>query len=151
MRVSEVMSSKVQTVSANTPASEAWDLMRREGIHHLVVTVPDAKVTGIFSDRDAGGRSGARVRAQCSVGDLMTTLVVSVKPTDTIRRTANLMRGRTIGCVPVVDGRRLVGIVTVSDLLELLGRGGDRPAQPSRRGLHHRVAHRKRKGGFGLW
>jgi CBS domain-containing protein len=49
--------------------------------------------------------------------------------------------------VPVVDRGRLVGILTVSDLLELLGRGGDRPARPERHGLHHRVPHRKQKGG----
>jgi CBS domain-containing protein len=51
----------------------------------------------------------------------------------------------------VIDGKRLVGIVTVSDLLELLGRGIDRPAKPARRGLHHRAPHRKGKGDFGIW
>ena len=66
-------------------------------------------------------------------------------------RAANLMRGRTIGCVPVVEGRRLVGIVTASDLLQLLGRGIDRRAPASRPPLHHRVPHRKGAGGFGLW
>jgi CBS domain-containing protein len=42
------------------------------------------------------------------------------------------MRGRTIGCVPVVEGTRLVGIVTVSDLMRLLERAIKRPAKPSR-------------------
>jgi CBS domain-containing protein len=77
--------------------------------------------------------------------------LVTVDPLATVRKTANLMRGRTIRCVPVVEGKRLVGIVTVSDLLELLRRGVARPARPPRHGLHHRVAHRKRKGAFGVW
>jgi CBS domain-containing protein len=80
----------------------------------------------------------------------MSTAVATVGPDETIRRVANLMRGRTIGCVPVLDKKeRLVGIVTVSDLLELLGRGIDRPLQPARRGLHHRTPHRKMRGASG--
>jgi CBS domain-containing protein len=78
------------------------------------------------------------------VADLMTRHVVTLTPTDTIRRAANVMRGRTIGCIPVTQGRRLVGIVTVSDLLGLLGRGADRPIHAARADLHYRVPHRKR-------
>ena len=150
MRVAEVMTQGVQTISPDAAAVDAWELMRRKGIHHLVVTA-DSRVIGVLSNRDAGGRSGASIRARSHVGDLMTTSVVTVDPATTVRRTANLMRGRTIGCVPVVDGTRLVGIVTISDLLELLGRGIARPARPRRHGLHHRVPHRKQKGAFGFW
>jgi CBS-domain-containing membrane protein len=39
----------------------------------------------------------------------------------TIRQAANLLRGRTIGCLPVMEDSKLVGIVTVTDLLELVG------------------------------
>ena len=61
------------------------------------------------------------------------------------------MRGRTIGCIPVSDGKRLVGMITVSDLLDLLGRGVDRPAKVGHRASHHRVAHRKADRATGLW
>lgn len=70
------------------------------------------------------------------VAEVMTEGVQTVPPT--------LVRGRTIGCIPVTDGKRLVGIVTVSDLLELLGRGIDRPAKARhRRTSYHRVPPRK--------
>ena len=150
MRVADVMTKGVQTVAPSLPAIEAWELMRRKGIHHLVVAA-DSKVMGVLSDRDAGGRSGASVRARSSVADLMTASVVIVDPQATVRKIANLMRGRTIGCVPVVDGKGLVGIVTVSDLLELVGRGLGRPEKPPRHALHYRVPHRKRKGASGVW
>jgi acetoin utilization protein AcuB len=150
MRVADVMTKDVQIVSPDTPAVDAWELMRQKGIHHLVV-MADARVVGILSTRDEGGRRGAAIRARSRVSDLMSAPVVTVDPQATVRRTANLMRGRTIGCVPVLDGRRLVGIVTVSDLLELLGGGVARPAKPPRRGLHHRVPHRKQNGAFGVW
>jgi CBS domain-containing protein len=150
MRVGDIMRRGVQTVAPTLPAARAWELMRQKGIHHLVV-MDGSDVKGVLSERDAGGRRGASVRAQSSVADLMTSPVVVAAPRHTVRRIANLMRGRSIGCVPVVDGRRLVGIVTVSDLLALLGRGVDRPARPERHALHYRVPHRKGKGSFGVW
>ena len=127
MRVAEVMTEGVQTVPPTMPAVDAWELMRRKRIRHLVVTT-GSSVVGVLSDRDAGGRSGGALRSLSTVADLMTSHVVTIEPTATIRKVANLMRGRTIGCIPVTQGKRLVGIVTVSDLLELLGRGIDRPA-----------------------
>lgn len=141
MRVAEVMTKNVKTVPATMAATEAHELMRRGRIHHLVAMSGSA-VTGVLSARDLIGVS-ANLRADSSVADLMTTSVVTAAPATTVRRIANMMRGRTIGCVPVVDGKRLVGIVTVSDLLELLGRGIDRPAKPARRRLDRQAPRRK--------
>ena len=62
----------------------------------------------------------------------MTVKPITMKPYDTVRRAAARMRGVTIGCVPIVDEGRLVGIVTVADLLDLLDlvdRGGVRDAR----------------------
>ena len=66
---------------------------------------------------------------------------------DTIRRVANLMRGRSIGCVVVTRDGELEGIITVSDLLGLLGKGQERPAPATRAHLHYRVPHRKQHRG----
>jgi CBS domain-containing protein len=75
------------------------------------------------------------------VGDLMTPFAIQVRETTPVRRAANLMRGRNIGCLPVVDARKhVVGIVTTSDLLELIGRGTDRPAPMARRRILARRA-----------
>ena len=145
MRMFEVMTEGVQTVKPTMAAADAWELMRRQHIHHLVV-MEGSQILGILSDRDAGSRAGASIRAGRTVADLMTKQVVTRAPTDTIRSAANVMRGRTIGCVPIVDRGQLVGIVTVSDLLEQLGRGADRRTKPSRPALHWRVPHRKRRG-----
>ena len=152
MRAAEVMTKNVETIPPDASAADAWELMRRKRIHHLVV-MADSRVSGVLSDRDAGGRSAGSLRAQSRVRDLMTSSVVTVGPRTTIRQVANMMRGRTIGCVPVVDGRRLVGILTVSDVLKVVGRGVDRPARPKRPALHYRVPHRKQKGAgaAGVW
>ena len=114
-------------------AEDAWELMRRHGFHHVVVT-RGSSVVGVLSDRDAGGPAGSMIRRGHTVEELMTTHVVTVEPTTTVRKAANLMRGRSIGCVVVTDRGRVVGIVTVADLLEILGRG-DRPAGDSRQAM----------------
>ncbi len=144
MRVAELMSTDIQTVKPTAPAADAWEIMRHHGIHHLVV-MNDSELVGVLSERDAGGKNGAAVRAGARVNELMTRAVVSVRPDETIRKVANLMRGRTIGCVPVIDRGRVRGIVTVSDLLSVLGGGTDRPARPERRHLHYRAPHRKQR------
>lgn len=150
MRVSELMTTQVRTVPPTMPAVDAWALMRRERIHHLVVKA-DGRIVGVLSDRDAGGRNGSSIRVRSTVADLMSRPVITVDPDATLRRAANVMRGRTIGCLPVVSGGRAVGIVTVSDLLGALGGGVDRPSRSERHNLHHRVPHRKQKGVFGKW
>lgn len=143
MRVQDVMSEGVKTVSPTTAAEDAWDMMRLNRIHHLVVTKGN-QVVGMLSDRDVGGSRGAAIRTNHAVADLMTAPAVTVEPTMTVRRAANLMRGRSIGYLVVVDSARVVGIVTVSDLLTLIGRGLDRGVVTTTRWtLKHRAPHRK--------
>ena len=150
MRVAEVMTTDVKTVSPRVAASDAWALMRRAGIHHLVVT-DESRVVGVLSERDAGGRKGGRLRAKSRVEDLMTKSVVTIDPATTLRRVASLVRGRTIGCVPVMSGGRLKGILTATDLLEVLGGPTDREARRRRSDLHFRSPHRKRHRAYGAW
>ena len=151
MRVQDVMSGAVQKVSPATGAEEAWESMRLKGIHHLVVT-DGTRVAGILSDRDAGGRHGGALRKNRTVADLMTRDVVTVPPSTTLRKAANLMRGRSIGCLVVAEGSRVRGIITVTDLLTLMGRGADRGEPTAKRWtLKHRTPHRKQHGAFGAW
>ena len=151
MRVQDVMSTAVHTVAPGTAAGEAWEHMRAGGFHHLVVQ-DESGVVGVISDRDTGGRRGAALRANRTVADLMTPRVKTVAPTDTIRKAANIMRGRSIGCLVVVNGEHVVGIITTADLLGLLGRGTERAVATTKRWtLRHRVPHRPQSGATGVW
>ncbi len=149
MRIFEVMTKEVETVAPTLQAADAAARMRLNRIRHLVVKEGRA-IVGVLSDRDVRGRSAADL-GQCQVADLMTRSAVAIGPNDTVRAAANLMRGRTIGCLPVVERGRLVGIVTVTDLLELLGRGIDRSERPARATLHYRVPHRKQSRVRAAW
>ena len=151
MRVQDVMTNRVHTVSPGITAEDAWNMMRLRRIHHLVVTQANA-IVGLLSERDLGGAKGTRTRENQTVADLMTAKVLTVLPTTPVRKAANMMRGQSVGCLVVVDGARIVGIVTVADLLELIGRGIDPPVAAAQRPtLNHRVPHRKQHRATGVW
>jgi CBS domain-containing protein len=132
MRVEEIMTTPVVTTAPEELASAAWSRMKREGIRHLVV-LDQGRLAGVLSERDLGGRDGATVRRGRSVGELMARPIASAKPGTTLRQAANLMRGRLIGSLPVVENGRVIGIVTATDVLEELGRGSTRPTVTARR------------------
>lgn len=134
MRLSDIMSGKVKTIRPGDSAEIAWNRISHNAIHHLVV-MDNGKVVGVVSARDLGGARGASLRKGASVTDLMTRQAVTAKPNQTVRQAANLMRGRAIGCLPVVEEGKLKGIVTVTDLLELLGRGLERPIPRTERAV----------------
>ena len=127
MRVSEIMSTPVRTVGPEETASAACERMRLHRTRHLVVAGDEGHVLGVISAGDLGGDHGEAFRARRRVGDLMTEKIVAAQPDTTVREAANLMRGHAINCLPVLEGHRLKGIVTALDLLELIGRGAERP------------------------
>ena len=134
MRLQDVMSTEIETVAPTTSVGEARSLMRAQGIHHLLVR-DERRIVGVVSDRDLGGRVAARSGSAEArpVAEVMTWNLATAIPTMTVRQAANLLRGRSIGCLPVLDGDRPVGIVTTTDLLELIGRGAERPIERSTR------------------
>jgi CBS domain-containing protein len=138
------MRTNVVTIEPTDTASAAWSRMQQRRIRHLVVT-ENGELVGVLSERDLGGRSGASVRKGKSVGELMSPKVVSVGPETTLREAANLMRGRLVGSLPVVEDERLVGIVTATDVLDELGRGFTRPDVGGRRRLQRAAPPNRRK------
>jgi len=122
MRLFDFMNTVVWTVTPDDDAETAWELMNEQDIHHLVV-VDHKRVVGVITDTDLGGPNGADLRAGCLVSDLMTDDPLTVPAATTAREAANLLRGRAIGCLPVVEEGELVGIITLTDMLTLIGRG----------------------------
>jgi CBS domain-containing protein len=136
MRLKDLMSTKVKVVAAKETLENARSLLRLHRIHHLIV-VDGITVVGVVTDEllQWGTAEGiARVE------DVMVRHVASGAPEMTVRQAANMMRRSAVGALPVVDrDHHLAGIVTVSDLLDLIGRGGDRPVQKGKRWtLRHR-------------
>jgi len=150
MRIQEIMRATVHSVPPDFGAEEAWQTMRTKGIRHLVVK-EGSTVVGVLSDSDAGGPSGAPIRAGAHVADLMNRHFASVAPGDTVRKAANLMSGHFTTCLPVIERGKLVGVVTMTDMLKVIGKGADRPTHNARAALHHRVPHKKVRSATGRW
>jgi CBS domain-containing protein len=125
MRVQDVMTEQVYKVSPETTAEAAWNIMSMRRIHHLVVT-QDGHVVGLLSARDFDHVKTRSARERTTVADLMTPKVVTASPATSIRRAANMLRGRATDCLVVNEGGRIVGIVTAADLLDLIDRGLER-------------------------
>jgi CBS domain-containing protein len=133
MRVREIMTRRVQTVSHTENAEAAWNLMRWKRIHHLVVTGEGGDVVGVVSARDLGGRDRDELRRVRPISAMMTAYAVKATPDMPVRQAANVMRGWNIGCLPVIEADgKLAGIVTVSDLLRLLAEQVAVPARAKR-------------------
>lgn len=140
MRLAEILSKDVHTITSVESADVAWNRMSQQGFHHLVV-VDRGRVVGVLSQRDV---ASAEVRRNRTVGDRMVAHVVTAGPRTLVREAANLLRGNAIGCLPVMEDGRLVGIVTVSDLLELIGHGSFLPVHQRDRQLLRRRGPRRR-------
>lgn len=119
MRLQDVMTEQVYKVSPETNADIAWNIMSMRRIHHLVVT-EHGRVVGLLSARDFGRTKTRRASERHTVADLMTMNVVTAAPGTSTSRAAKMMRGRAIGCLVVAAGGRIVGIVTLADLLDAL-------------------------------
>jgi acetoin utilization protein AcuB len=130
MRIGEVMTNRVETVPAGESVENALRVMRAKRIRHLVVQLGGGAV-GVVSIRDLD--SFVSDRSIRTVADVMTAPAVTGSPHMTVREAANLLRGRTIGCLPVLDRGKLVGILTTTDLLDLIGRGSERPVSKGKR------------------
>jgi CBS domain-containing protein len=146
MRVREIMTEPAETVSPGVRLEEARDLMRGLRVHHLIVK-EGARLVGVLSASDIADAFARGADDTLRVADVMSPHVASIDHNETVRRAANLMQGRSVGCLAVTRERALVGIITVSDLLRLLGKGGERREAPERASLHYRVPHRKQRGG----
>jgi acetoin utilization protein AcuB len=127
MRVSELISGPPITIAPETPVLEARRVMQTRSIRHLLV-VEDGRLVGIVTDRDirlnmpspATTLSVWEVNyllARLTVREVMTKSVIVVEPDRLAQDAALLLVTEKIGALPVVDGDRLVGIVTETDFL----------------------------------
>jgi acetoin utilization protein AcuB len=130
LRVSDVMTREVRTLGPNERLSVADELMKQGRFRHLVI-VDDGRVAGVVSRRDIfhgalawslgqGKKAHDTLLATTPAKDVMTSDVVTIDPGASLAEAAALLRRHQIGCLPVVAGDELVGILTEGDFLALL-------------------------------
>lgn len=118
MKVRECMNSHVISVSPEESVAVAARIMSRHNVGALPVRAVDGSLCGIVTDRDMVVRCMAldRSPAQTPVSRVMTDRVTTVPPTATLTQAAACMAKEQVRRLPVVEGRRLVGMVTLGDL-----------------------------------
>jgi acetoin utilization protein AcuB len=130
MQVKEMMSTEVVVVGRNDDLSQVEDLMVSKKLRHVPV-VENGELVAIVSQRDLfkammsstmgyGDKAQKAYLHSVRVKEMMTYPVVTVTPDTSVGEAADLMVHKGIGCLPVVEGTQLVGVVTKTDLLRCL-------------------------------
>jgi acetoin utilization protein AcuB len=130
MKVGELMTrTNLITARPGTPVLEARQTMLKAKIRHLLVTGDDdSLLVGIVTDRDIRLNLPSQATSlsvweinhlltKLTVGEVMTSAVITIGPDREARDAAVLMLDHAIGALPVTDGGRLIGIVTEADIL----------------------------------
>ena len=125
-QVRDLMSRPVKTLERNDLLSVADSAMRNERIRHLPV-LDNGRLVGIVSQRDlflsALVRALGHALRLIVVKEVMTEDVVTTTPETPIAAAAQMMVDRKIGCLPVVEGNAVVGILSESDIVSAVARG----------------------------
>ena len=122
--VAEILKSKpdptVHTVRPEDSVLDALRLMAEKGIGALLVTQDADRIVGIFTERDYARKIAllGRTSAATLVRDVMTADVMYVRPTQTSQECMALMTENRLRHLPVVDGARLVGLISIGDLVK---------------------------------
>lgn len=133
MLVRDIMRSPAVVVTPDTKLQDAYRTMREKGIRHLPVVEGDLLV-GVITDRDLRLATSVLAPAPFPPGSqvsaVMCRMVQTADPLDPVEDAARIMRERKIGCLPILDEGRLIGIITGLDLLDALIRmtGVDKPS-----------------------
>ena len=131
MYVGVVMHTNLITVSPETNLVEAMELTTQKRIAHLLVLDNKNKLIGLVSDRDLKQNWASPATAlsthelnylltKVTVGMIMVKKFVSVTPATTIERAAHIMQEHRISALPVMEGEKLVGIITTTDVMGVL-------------------------------
>ena len=132
MHVRDIMTTKVFTIGADKKLFVAKEIMEWAHIRHIPVVDTSNRVVGIISHRDIlraslsalDTRFAAAERQQhlsgASALAIMHHPARTIAPDASVQEAAGLMRQFKIGCLPVVEEDRLIGIVTEYDILQLV-------------------------------
>ena len=136
MHVEELMTSKVYTVGPHDMIDRVFFLIHYEKVRHLPV-VEKGKVVGMVSDRDMYKALGPKSNSNAiesnktgtelhvvpkKVQNIMRRGVISVSSDTLASDAASLMADNKIGALPVIDGGKLVGILSATDILRVFSK-----------------------------
>ena len=128
--VRDAMTKDVVTLDRNEKLTHADDVMRLGRIRHLPVIDEEGNLAGIVSQRDLfhsgllralgyGTHAKDRALALLVLKEAMKTEVLTIAPDARLTEAAKLMLEQKVGCLVVVEGKKIAGILTESDFVKL--------------------------------
>ncbi len=128
MLVRDLMSAEVVTLGRDETLDIADRIMSLGRIRHMPVVDDDGRLCGLVSQRDlfrgalatalgVARSAQARILGALLVREVMTPDPITTTPDTALHEAAVVMLRRKIGCLPVVEGERLVGIITEADFV----------------------------------
>jgi len=123
--IDAIMSTELITIAPGASLADARELMQENRIHHLPVVENKDELVGLLSLTDVLRASDSSLRAdeeriratEIPVRDVMVTDVATVSHAASLRQAALFLEKYKIGCLPVISGDKLVGIITDSDFV----------------------------------
>jgi CBS domain-containing protein len=130
MQVREMMSTGIEVVDRNDNLLAVEERMATKQLRHLPV-LEQGEVVGMVTQRDLfkaamssamgyGEKTQQAYLRSVRVKEIMTYPVVTISPDTSVAAAAEMIITKGIGCLPVVDGTQLVGMITKTDLLRCL-------------------------------
>jgi acetoin utilization protein AcuB len=116
MRVGQIMSQKIVTISPDKRVGQALKLMQKHQIRHVPVMERD-RMVGWITSRDLREVLLASMLEEIKVGDVMVQAPLSVTSDTEVEEAARLIHEHRIGGMPVMEGELLVGVITMMDLI----------------------------------
>ncbi len=117
MLARDLMTPDVVTLSPGATVKQAAALLTRQQISGAPVVDARGRIVGIVSEADIVAKRGARVK------DIMSKVVCSIAEDAPVEEIAGLMTQHKISRVPVLRGKKLIGIVSRADLVAAIARG----------------------------
>jgi acetoin utilization protein AcuB len=132
MKVEQLMSKKVVSISADDTLDIVQEIMELGSVRHLPV-VRKGTLVGVVSQRDLLRASLSNVMGLpadeqsrflkgVAISEVMSSPAISIAPDAGVKEAARLMAAHKIGCLTVLRGERLVGILTETDVLDYFAR-----------------------------
>jgi acetoin utilization protein AcuB len=115
------------TLGRNDTLDLADQIMNLGRIRHMIV-VDGGDVVGVVSQRDLfqsalakalgyGRKAQQTLMKTIAIKEIMNEPVITITPDASVKEAARQMMDKKIGCLPVMEGQRLVGLITESDIL----------------------------------
>jgi len=136
LKVMDLMTENVFSVNADEDLARLSDLMEDIHVRHMPVKDKEGRLVGLVSQRDLL-RSALytakdlplteqrELLQRMTVGEIMTADPETAEMDDDIAEAGRVMLDNKLGCLPVVEGGKLVGILTEADFVKFVVEGGE--------------------------